>query len=333
MTIASVNTSMSLGSFYYIFLFGFFIIRILAIYTNKYTLKLTELELLSFALYILLSTITYYISGLHNVSFKRNTSVILGSYSFGLIFIYIWKFFEHSFPLKKDISENLYFSVAGLLFLITALLTTYTVGIVYTSSLVSYICYICIVFACYSLIIYTKRKEWSKADNSEKDYEPCSTGNNSEEDEESQPHLNNRRECNQKQYKYGCCPHDTKLVVKNDAFGSNCRILQKQVLNTNYGIIFWILSLLFVYGSLAENRRFSGVEYITLMWNMFLLGMFSSFSAIYKVEYPLKTVTYNLYPIKDECVKNGGDSYCTAHYGEKFVCNEDTDRCDYKKTE
>jgi hypothetical protein len=334
MAIASINTSLSMGSFYYILLFGFFIIRILAIYTNEYTLKLTEIELLSFALYILLSTITYYVTGLQNVSFKRNTNVILGSYSIGLIFIYIWKKLENTFPLRKDMSDNLYFSVSGLLFLITTLLTTYTVGVVYTDSLVSYILYVCIIFACYLLLIFTKRNELSEADGTIQD--SCSNGEDDGVDDGVDDDSNadnitlkNKYECNQKQYKHGCCPHDNNLVVKNDAFGSNCRILQKQVLNKNYGIIFWILSLLFVYGSLAENRGFGGIEYITLAWNMFLLGMFSSFSAIYKVEYPLKTVTYNLYPIVDKCKKHDGNSYCETHYGENFKCNAKTDRCDY----
>jgi hypothetical protein len=334
MTIASINTTLSIGSFYYILLFGFFIIRILAIYTNEYTIKLTEIELLSFALYVLLATITYYVTGLQNVSFKRNTNVILGSYSIGLIVIYIWKKLENSFPLRKDMSDSLYFSVSGLLFLITTLLTTYTVGVVYTNSLVSYILYVCIVFVCYTLLIFTKRKEWSEADGTTP--EPCQStdndgddGGGSNTDNVDNITLKNKYECNQKQYKHGCCPHDSNLVVKNDTFGSNCRILQKQVLNKNYGIIFWILSLLFVYGSLAENRGFDGMEYITLAWNMFLLGMFSSFSAIYKVEYPLKTVTYNLYPIVDECKKNEGDGYCHTHYGDDFKCNAKTDRCDY----
>jgi hypothetical protein len=326
MTIASINTSLSIGGFYYILLFGFFIIRILAIYTNEYVLKLTDIELLSFSIYITLSTIAYYVTGLQNVSFKRNKNVMLGCYSAGLISIYIWKKLENKFPLHQDMSDSLYFSVSGLLFLITTLITTYTVGVVYTDSLVIYIIYVCIVFACYVLLVFTKRKELSEADGTI----PSNGCEQSDSPlEKNSIKLKYKYECNQKQYKHGCCPHDSGLVVKNDAFGSNCRILQRQVLNKNYGIIFWILSLLFVYGSIAENRGFVGIEYITLAWNMFLLGMFSSFSAIYKVEYPLKTVTYNLYPIVDECKKNGGDGYCETHYGENFKCNAKTDRCDY----
>lgn len=272
-------------------IFGTILIKIIVNWAGKYQLKPNEITL--FSVQIVLVLLTFLITGMKNIDIDSNTLTILISYSLGLMSVVIWKFMETRFPLYgNDVTLQMYYIMFAVLTIITLICSLYSVATTSANNLFSFIIQVITVIILYILLISSRRSSWSiqnglktPIQNGE-DCTPPSTQPTNEEDCKTSP--------------FGCCPHQPERIKRSDPFGTNCKVYQKQEINTNYGIMLWILTTFFYNGQNDKNNNngSSSLPINTVSLQFFLIGAFISYSSIYKTEFPLRTTLYNLYPLK-----------------------------------
>lgn len=280
----------SQGVFICILLVGFILTKTIVNWLGIYQFKSNQFEMVTFGTQLALIMAMFQITGLHNVSFDKNMMTIIIGYILGFIAMILLTRFApitlydntsdnivyESNRVQSEISTMTYYSIfAGMIF-ISLLFIIFDLATNELESLISQIVYVICVIVIYIMLVSSRRDGWIKND--------AISVNDCDKSTKS----NKCKDC-----KYGCCEHDPTFTCKKDPNGSNCDIYQKQVINKNYGIILWIVTILFYY-SKNNDYEFGGIKQISLGWHFFVIAMFVGFSSIYKTEFPIKLSIFNL---------------------------------------
>lgn len=281
---SAMNGVMKMNNIGYIGLIGYFMSKIISNFFNKIKIKKND-EIIDFAITMLLFVITIFSTGIHKLKLKNNNYF---AFTIGLLTMTI---IVNSVNKLDEITVKKYYTIfipfVLVLFILNIINIFKTTSSSKMMSLLSYLVYFFTIAVTYILLITQRNKSWNDGKN--QITQGClnknknKNNNNTSNSDIKQDNLN--EEDNQDVDEFGYCPHDMN-VAKVDYSGSNCRILNRDEINTNIGIMLWLLSLLITY---KDNKSMMIVKNIHFL----IIGAFISYMSQCGVEYILKKTLYS----------------------------------------